>query len=260
MKKNVMKSKVFVIGLLAFTLFAFIVPESAFAQKKQKLGDDAAKALFEKLEKNDNPDIKEAIKIISYYATAGKKGDTSSMGFAWPGGMAENLKSKKIKQIFSVIDAGADIYDKIGNVAEVYNLYSSWRFAKNDTKSVKKAANCMFDVLDFAAGKFAGGAYYGAAIRLAREAFTAMQEYYGNIRWTDIYSNPTSVMSQGALNNPRSGSWYTNSNYYEFARAWFCAAYDSGSSEKSRTFDLGILMDISKYIWAVETLKKAGLM
>jgi hypothetical protein len=252
-----MKSKVFVIGLLAFTLFAFMVPENAFAQKKQKLGEKAAEELMKKIDKlspNVKNDAQEAIKIIKRYAEDAKK--NTGLGFTWPQGMAAGVKSRKLKDIFNLIDSGVDILEKVENVATAIQLTYRWNSGK-ETKYAKDAANLMFDTLDFASGFFIGGAYYKYAINQAKATMQIVYEYYANQKWTEFYASPGSIMNQAALARPRTGSWYTNDAYYDFAKAWFLAAYDPKMSD---SLARGILLNISEYIWAMETLKNAGLL
>jgi hypothetical protein len=254
-----MKKKIIVMGMLAFALFAFVAPQNVFAQKKQKLGETAAKEVFERLKNNYTPGVYDALNIITRYAKAAKNGDTSATGFSWPQGMASNLRSKKIKDLFKVIDAGAGIYEKIMTLQELYDLYMSWNSTKSDPNSIKKAANLQFDTLEFVTGFLAGGAYYKAGIEAARGYVKLLHEHLGDVRWNEIYGDPEGCGLGSYINPklPKSCSWYTNDAYYDFAKAWFCAAYDPGMSLSSQK---SVLMNISEYIWALEVLKTAKLL
>jgi len=173
--------------------------------------------------------------------------------------MAQNVRSKKVKQIFKLIDAGAGIVDKISTISEAWDL--AVRYATSDMKadSLKKAANLKFDTLDFIAGFFAGGAYYKAGITAARAYLELLTEHYGEIRFTEIYSDESILQANSTVTGyPQyRGAYWKDPDFYTFARAWFSAAWDPVNTYKE---DRLILMNIGEYIWAVKTLQNVGLL
>lgn len=248
------------IGALFFVLFALMTPVEVFAQKKQKLGEAEAKKLLEKVGNANSTEVRDAINIIQRYAKDFKSGTGVTLPF--PKGMAPNVKSKKLKEIFSLVDGGVGILEKINTIAEAADLAWNYKYyADSRDKSVKKAANLMFDTLDFASGLFVGGNYYKAGITAGRTLLKLYLGHLGEIRWNEIYDGayrfhaPNSAMLWDYPNQPR--AYWQDREYYEFAKAWFCAAYDPKNDDGD---DALILMHCGEYIWAMKTLRKAGLL
>jgi hypothetical protein len=250
--------------IILFVLLVTVAMGTAFAQKKQKLGEAEAKKLLEKVSKNGNyTDVDSAIRIVNRFAKTAKDG--TGLAFSWPQGMAKDVKSKKIKQIFELIDGGANILDKMGTVAEAWDL--AWKYnnyANEKDKSFKKAANLQFDTLDFAAGMFVGGAYYKAGIKAGKALLSMYVGHLGDIRWTEIMAGGLRRGTGGLTGSNMLDDYPTqiyshwqDPDYYDFAHAWFCAAYDPKNDDGD---DKLILKNIGEYIWAIKTLQKAGLL
>jgi hypothetical protein len=248
--------------IVLLVLLVTVTMGTAFAAKKQKLGEAAAKQLLEKMNKSgvSSKDVEDAIKIINKYAKDAKSG--TGLGFSWPDGLAKDVKSKKVKQLFQLIDAGAGIIDKVSTIATAWDL--AWRYNLYDSEkaaSLKKLANLQFDTLDFAAGFFVGGSYYKAGIAAGKAIYAMISEHYGDIIWTNIQVNGAgSALNANKILTDYPGSMYSywqDPDYYEFARAWFCAAYDPKNTDGQNR---NILMNIGEYIWALRTLQNAGLL
>jgi len=108
--------------IILIALLVTVAMGTAFAQRKQKLGEDAAKRLLERAYNSDvsDRDVKDAVQIISKYAKDAKNG--TGLSFSWPQGMKPNVKSAKIKQLFDLLDAGTGIIDKVSTISEAWNL------------------------------------------------------------------------------------------------------------------------------------------
>ena len=70
--------------IVLFVLLVTLAAGMAFAQKKQKLGEAAAKELMEKVRNSGVPssEVSDAIKVVTKYANDGKKG--TGLAFTWP--------------------------------------------------------------------------------------------------------------------------------------------------------------------------------
>jgi len=246
--------------IVLLVLLVTVAMGTAFAAKKQKLGEEAAKRLLEKVNNSSVPlsDIDDAISIMNKYAKDAKSG--TGLSFSWPQGMAKNVKSKKVKQIFELIDAGAGILNKVSTIAEVVNLAWNYKnYADQKSTSLKKAANLQFDTLDFAAGFFVGGSYYKAGIAAGRALYAMISEHYGDIRWKALIIGEADLLYNNRITdypNSRYSHW-KDPDYYDFAHAWFCAAYDPSNTDGQNGL---ILQNIGEYIWAQKTLQNAGLL
>jgi len=246
--------------IVLIVLLVTVAMGTAFAQKKQMLGEAAAKKLLEKVSNSDvdSNEVNDAINIITKYAKDAKSGTGVEFGF--PSGMSSAVKSTKVKQIFNLIDAGTGILDKVSTISEAWGLAKQyWLYKDPDsrTKNLKKTAKLQFDTLDFAAGFFVGGAYYKAGIKAARAALQLITERAGHLRWMEIIEDP--FVFQGAKRTyPKMRqTQFLDPDYAAFAEAWFCAAYDPTNTESN---DLGICIKIGEYIWALKTLQRAGLL
>ena len=240
MKKNVIAA-----GLLAVVLFGFLAPQGAFA-KKQKLGEDEAKKLFEYWDRSgaNSGDRRQALTIMKTQLEAAKK---------------------KSKKLYELLEAGKPYYDLVVNLIKVYDLYSRWTVAR-DANNIKSAGNVMFDAIDFATGFLPGAYYYQAITEAGRTAVKLNDRALGKIRFDERYAEwemgekKSGNRKQGVDGIPLNANafgWAYDPGYLVFAQAWFTLEWRSGMKSIE---EMGILQDISKYIGALEYSKREGVL
>jgi hypothetical protein len=144
------------------------------------------------------------------------------------------------------------------DLQKLYGFYQTWsrinRSNNDKARDIRSASNLMFDMVDFATGKFAGGAYFRALTAAGRTIIGAAEHRAGVTRHVWIMANRERVMSADGI---RTYHYAFDRTYYAFSRAWFASAYNTRNTDGD---DRLILMDIHTYIAAMEVLRKAGLL
>jgi hypothetical protein len=249
-KEFLMKTRGIAAGLLAVVLFAFAAPQAAFA-KKQKLGQAEALKFFDYMEKSgaDSSEVKRALTMMKTQLEKAKK--TS-------------------KQVFELLEAAQPYYETVSNLLTVVDLFGKWHAAgkgtPNGTKELNKAADVMFDSIEFATGFLPGAYYYKAITQAGRAALRLQNLHFGRERYDVRYTDwemglfPAGDHKQGVNGHGLNGvgtGWAFDSDYIDFSRAWFSLAWKTGMKSSDET---AILQEISRYIGAHEYAKRAGVM
>jgi hypothetical protein len=212
---------------------------------KIKLGMENAKRIFEQLQKTGASEVERALDRIQ---TRIKDAAT-------------------VKNLPNLLQGGIKGYNMFSDLQGIYGCYKKWLIAKDDPKGINKAADFMFDSLDFFAGKFCPwGAFYQSTIKACREVLKIINQRHAERRWIEIQEGLEFKVKD---NHRKAWHYAFGGEYEDFAKAWFCTKWNTdftwdGTVDKKRggaiNCEQHILMDIQAHIKDLVKIKESGLL
>ena len=182
---------------------------------KVKLGMENAKRIFEQIQYIGPKDFEKALKDIQ----------------------TRIKDAAKVKNLPNLLQGGKNLYDFTKDLQEVYGCYKKWLVAKDDPKGINKAADFMFDSVDFVTGKFLpGAAYFQAITKLGREALKLQNRALAELRWNNLLAGNEPIATNFDKRFP-----HCFSDYEDFVKGWFCSVWNTDYTWQGKNSNRAII-------------------